>query len=162
MKNKPNKGGRKPIHGDSPRNSKRAPEYYAWDHMKARCLRPNSANYHRYGGRGIKICKRWMKYENFLADMGRRPSPKHSLDRIRVNGNYTPKNCRWATAIEQCNNTTRNVILKYNGKKYTMAELARAYSIDYKLVLGRIKRGWSVEKTVATPKILTFKRKLAA
>jgi hypothetical protein len=71
--------------------------------MWTRCTNPNVDNFKRYGGRGIKICKRWKRFENFLADMGKRPKGK-SLDRINANGNYTPSNCRWATPIEQRHN----------------------------------------------------------
>lgn len=87
---------RQKTHGDS-----RSSEHNTWCTMIQRCENPNSAKYSDYGGRGIKVCKRWRKsYANFLADMGRRP-PGHSIDRRNVNGNYTPSNCRWATAKEQ-------------------------------------------------------------
>lgn len=81
------------------------PEYKAWASMKARCSNSKRHNYHRYGGRGICVCERWLKFENFLADMGPRPSPSHSLDRYPNNdGNYEPGNCRWATRVEQAGN----------------------------------------------------------
>jgi hypothetical protein len=88
-------------HGDS-RHGKRAAEYLAWCKMKTRCYNPKCQRYPSYGGRGISICDRWRNsYEAFLADMGRKPSPDHSLDRKNVNGNYEPGNCRWATDDEQ-------------------------------------------------------------
>lgn len=84
------------------------PEYSVWCTMKARCSNPNSEKWPDYGGRGIKVCERWMKFENFIFDMGRRPSGT-SIDRINNNGNYEPKNCRWATPLQQRHNQRRTV-----------------------------------------------------
>lgn len=72
--------------------------------MRARCEQPKHIGFHLYGGRGIRICERWTSFENFLADMGPKPGPNFSLDRIDVDGNYEPSNCRWATPVEQSNN----------------------------------------------------------
>jgi hypothetical protein len=105
-------------HGDATHKN-RAPEYAAWSRMHNRCKNSNDRKYKDYGGRGITVCERWESYENFLIDMGRRPSPKHSLDRIDVNGNYEPSNCRWATAKEQVNNR-RKIGMLVN---FTTAEL---------------------------------------
>lgn len=85
------------------------PEYAAWAGMKSRCLNPNDAAFKYYGGRGIKVCERWIdSFDNFLADMGRRPSPDLSIDRFPDNdGNYEPGNCRWATWSQQMRNRRR-------------------------------------------------------
>lgn len=82
----------------------RVPEYIAWMHMRARCTNPKLPQFKDYGGRGIRVCDRWNDYASFIADMGNRPSPRHSLDRIDVNGNYEPGNCRWATKDVQQHN----------------------------------------------------------
>jgi len=90
-------------HGEG-RNGHETPEYRTWAAMLSRCKNPNHCNYPHYGARGISVCERWHIFENFLADMGRRPSEYHSIDRINNEGNYCVENCRWATATEQNNN----------------------------------------------------------
>ena len=96
-------------HGESTGDGRDTPEYHAWQGLKGRCLNPSNEDFAHYGGRGIKVCARWQSsYENFLADMGRKPSPEHSLDRINNDGNYEPGNCRWATYTEQNNNRRKN------------------------------------------------------
>lgn len=106
-------------------------EYDAWRGMWDRCTNPNYEGFHNYGGRGIVVCERWKKYENFLTDMGRRPSNKHSLDRYpNVNGNYEPNNCRWATAKQQAGNRTTNKWLSWKGRKMIQADWAREMGVD--------------------------------
>jgi hypothetical protein len=80
------------------------PEYAVWSTMHARCRNPNNKRWEHYGGRGIKVCKRWSKFENFIADMGQRPNAAYSLERINNNRGYSPKNCEWATAEKQSRN----------------------------------------------------------
>lgn len=90
-------------------------EYQCWQDMRRRCLNPKRRDYARYGGRGIKVCDRWASFATFLADMGPRPSPKHSLDRIDNLGHYEPGNCKWATAAEQTRNRRSNLHVTIDG-----------------------------------------------
>lgn len=115
-----------------------SPEYRAWSEMKKRCLNRNLKSYARYGGRGIKVCKRWMRFENFLTDLGLRPSQKHSLNRADNNGNYTPKNCLWSTAQEQVRNRSITIFIKYKGKKMTLMDLADKSGLSWSLLYQRI------------------------
>jgi hypothetical protein len=101
-------------HGHAREGSKRTPTYLSWRAMRMRCENPKHDNYPMYGGRGIKICERWLVFENFLADMGERPEGT-TLDRINPNGHYEPSNCRWADKTEQSRNR-RNT--KYRRASY--------------------------------------------
>lgn len=95
-------------HGHA-RKGHTTPEFFCWQAMIGRCTRPNHVSYPNYGGRGIKVCGRWLAFVAFLSDMGYRPSPLHSLDRIDVNGDYEPSNCRWATRKVQRSNQRRRL-----------------------------------------------------
>lgn len=129
--------------------------YRSWDMMKDRCLNPNATKYPRYGGAGITICDRWLKFENFIADMGERPSSKYTIDRINNNGNYEPDNCRWATAIEQANNKRNNRLVVYHGQRMTLEEARRASgtALGHNAIIMRMKRGWPVDKAIDTPSL---------
>lgn len=119
-------------------------EYNSWSKMRSRCLNRNDDRYYQYGGRGILICERWNIFNNFLADMGIRPKGT-SLDRINVDGNYEPSNCRWATPKEQSRN------LRIHKKKYCVTELADKTGIDYTVLRSRINRGWSISEATNIP-----------
>lgn len=124
-------------------------EYNIWHGMLNRCKNPKDPRYKDYGGRGIKVCKRWLKFENFFKDMEKRPKGK-SIDRIDVDGNYELSNCRWATSQEQQNNTRKNVFLTFNGKTQTISQWAREIVIKRNTLSYRLKRGWSVERALTT------------
>jgi hypothetical protein len=126
-------------------------EYTIWCRMRQRCEKPSCSDYYLYGARGIIVCRRWESFENFLHDMGRRPSKSHSIDRIDVNGNYCPENCKWATALEQCNNTRRNRYLEFNGERKTVTNWASSVGIHIQTILRRLRLGWTHEEALSTP-----------
>ena len=116
--------------------------------MKNRCINSKVTSYKNYGARGIKVCDRWLKFENFLADMGERPSDQHSIERIDNDGNYEPSNCKWATRAEQVNNkrNTRNITA--NGETLTLAEWARRLGCTHTAIIRRISTGMPEEIAV--------------
>jgi hypothetical protein len=141
----------KTTHGES----SKTPEYKIWINMHTRCNNPKNKSYADYGGRGIAVCIKWsgpFGYKNFLDDMGRRPSPRHSLDRKNTNGEYSPENCRWATPSEQANNRRSSRVLTYNGKSQTLTQWSVESGLGYCTIKMRLKRGWSVEKALNTPR----------
>ena len=131
---------------------KGSPEYGAWLGILDRCYRKSGKKFPRYGGRGITVCARWRKsFSHFLADVGRRPTSKHSIDRIRVNGNYTPKNVRWATHKEQQNNRTNNRKVRFQGKYMTLSQAVDLSGLSYDLVKARLRIGWSEKDALLIP-----------
>lgn len=121
----------------------RHPIYSIWKGMVSRCNNQKLKEYVYYGGRGIKVCDRWKGkdgFQNFLEDMGERPSLLHQIDRIDNNKGYSPSNCRWATSRQQMNNTRRNRIIEYDGKKKSLTEWAKELSINYASLHKRIKK----------------------
>ncbi len=139
------------IHGCSGKNG-RTSEYVAWVDMRIRCFNPNHRYYVRYGGRGISVCKQWdSSFESFLGDMGEKPSPKHSLDRIDNDGNYEPTNCRWATPLEQSNNRSSLVWITANGETHTQTQWSLKLGGVSTLVGSRLSTGWTKEQAVLTP-----------
>lgn len=128
------------------------PEFASWQAMLARCR----SKRHTYGGRGIKVCDKWEhSFENFLADMGKKPTLEHSIDRIDSNGDYTPENCRWATRIEQNNNTNRNVKVTYLDKTFSLSQWAKYLGINERTLRNRFNRGsplYEVFSTIPLPR----------
>ncbi|HVI40923.1 MAG TPA: hypothetical protein VM577_09705 [Anaerovoracaceae bacterium] len=122
-----------------------------WKNMLTRCSNPKVECFKNYGGRGISVCERWRVFENFFADMGQPPSPKHSIDRIDVNGDYRPGNCRWATSKEQAQNKTTSRSVKAFGKAMTATEWSSRTSISSARIRARIARGWSEEEALTIP-----------
>jgi hypothetical protein len=139
-------------------------EYKAWISMRDRCLNEKHASYGGYGGRGITVCERWRSsFENFYEDMGDKPSPTRSLDRIDNEGNYScgkceeckengwNANCRWATPWEQAQNRRPNKFITFNNKTLTISEWANEFGVNYNLIWWRLNRKWDVEKAITTP-----------
>jgi hypothetical protein len=134
----------------------RGPEYRALNQARNRCFNPNCHNFHRYGGRGIRVCDEWMAAQGqgflaFYAHVGPRPSEGFSLDRVDVNGHYKPGNVRWATAEQQANNSRWNVRMKLFGVEHSMAEWSKMMAIPYYCLKARRRRGWPDELALTIP-----------
>ena len=128
------------------------PEYQVWCDMKSRCYNRNHQNFPRYGARGITVCARWRgSFENFLADMGRRPSSKHSLEREKNHDNYQSDNCIWATRKQQQRNMRTNRILTFRGRSQSVAAWAEETGIVAHSLGSRLRNGWSVRRALTTP-----------
>lgn len=148
------------THGYAPDGPK-SPEYTSWASMRSRCNNPHNKRFAIYGGRGIMVCERWDKdFVAFLADMGERPTPNHSLDRIDVNGNYEPENCRWATRLEQAHNMRKNVVLSAFGRTMVLAAWAKESGVPNTTLWRRVKQGFSPEDamTLTTAQITALRR----
>lgn len=126
------------------------PLYARWRAMLQRVDNPNSTEWHNYGGRGIAVCDEWQSFEAFARDMGPTFEPHLELDRIDVDGNYEPSNCRWATRIQQQNNRRTNHRVTWDGRTLTVAEWAELLGIKANTLLYRLRRGWSVERALTT------------
>lgn len=138
--------GQPPQHGHALKYNMSA-TYRAWAGMKARCANQGHHKYPIYGGRGIKVCPRWTAFENFLLDMGEKPSGT-SLERIDVDGDYTPSNCKWATAKEQANNKRNNRLITHNGVTRTLSQWADSVGISFVSLRMRLHRGWPIERAL--------------
>lgn len=138
------------THGHS-QGGKRSKIYMVWGSMIRRCTNPEHKYYSDYGGRGITVCGRWMKFPDFLKDMGKDWKSGLTLDRENNEKGYYKKNCRWVTWKQQQRNRRNNRLITYNGKTQLLIEWAEETGIDRKTIAARIKRGWSIEKALTTP-----------
>ena len=133
--------------------------YNSWSAMKQRCLYKKAICYKNYGGRGIKICKKWLDFMNFKEDMyksyldhfkryGRRNT---TLDRIDNNGNYCKESCRWATALQQNNNSRNCTVIRYKGEQHTISEWALILNMCYTTLQVRLYKGWTAKRAIEKP-----------
>lgn len=140
--------------GNTKHGMKGTPEYKTWLWMKRRCNSPTQAikDYPFYGGRGIKVCERWENsFDAFYNDMGKRPSKKHTLDRIDNDGPYSPENCRWVTRKKQANNRRNNVNITFSGQTMTVAQWARVIGISENTLRSRLYHNWPIERALTEP-----------
>lgn len=143
-----------------PMNRTDRPEYMAWLAMRKRCEYRRDISYRNYGGRGISVCARWGRsFDDFFADVGPRPGPSYSLDRIDNNGNYCPGNVRWATSSAQGRNRRNNRLLVVDGKNKVFAEAIERSPVSRQVVDARLRRGWAVHRALSEP--LKFPKDLA-
>jgi hypothetical protein len=128
---------------------RRTKTYQVWDAMVQRCTNEKNEKHYMYGGRGITVCERWLKFENFLADMGERPSPGHSIDRKNNGGHYEPGNCRWATRKEQQRNMRSNHLVEYSGRLMSVAEAAEIAGVKGNKLYPLLNhRGMTIEQAI--------------
>lgn len=126
-------------------------EYTIWKAIRQRCYNPDNQRYSYYGARGIRMAERWdglFGFENFLSDMGPRPSMDHSIERDNNDGDYEPSNCRWATVKEQANNRRNNRFYVYMNETMTIAQIAEKAGVDYHALIGRLNNGQTVDEAV--------------
>lgn len=138
-------------HGNSSKERKSVSGYGCWINMIERCTVETNISYHNYGGKGIKVCDRWMDYNNFLEDMGQRPSLNHSIDRWpNVKGNYEPSNCRWATRKEQSRNKNNTLFVDFKGVLMPLADVCDIFKIPYGQTFNRMfKQNLSLYKAIS-------------
>lgn len=127
-------------------NLSRSAEYNVYKIMKQRCYNPNATQYNDYGGRGIVVCQRWLEsFDNFLEDMGKRPSSEHTLERKNNNVGYSKQNCFWATQYQQARNKRNTVLLTFNNKTMILQDWATDLFLDSSTIRRRLQKGESFE-----------------
>lgn len=135
----------KRVHGHASRQG--TTEYRSWQSLKSRCCNPSSPYFSDYGGRGITVCDQWKdSFLTFLADMGRKPTPKHTIERKNNDGNYEPGNCKWATVVEQANNRRSSKFIVVGGVRMTISQCSRQYGIKMKTLWDRLQAGWDANE----------------
>lgn len=144
-------GDRNPAHTHGHTTGGFSPEYHSWSGMIQRCTNSKRKSWEHYGGRGVTVCTRWMSFENFLADMGARPTGL-TLERRDNDGNYEPENCRWATSNEQARNSSQTVMVEIAGETHPLVEWCERLKISVNTVRCRTrKHGWDYVRALTTP-----------
>lgn len=143
------------YHGRYKHGMHKSAEYQAWADMRGRCQNKNHKSYDGYGGRGILVCERWNSFENFIADIGLRPSSDLSLERINNEKGYSPDNCKWATRTVQNRNRRDNRFITFNDETHCLSGWAAKLGIHVGTLSHRLKK-WSVEKSLTTPVDLNY------
>lgn len=139
-------------YGDNLHNYSKTRLHNVWSHMKRRCNNVKNPSYHRYGGRGIKVCKEWHRFKPFMEwALNNGYSDKLQIDRIDNNDGYYPENCRFVTARKNSQNRRSNRNITYKGKTFCINEASRRYGIKRQTLAQRLDNGWSVEKAIETP-----------
>jgi hypothetical protein len=129
-------------------------EYRAWCNMLQRCYDKHVKEFKNYGARGIRVCPRWRRsFQNFLLDMGPKPSPKYSLDRRNNSRGYSKRNCRWTTKHEQTRNTRRNIYITIDGVRLTVADWTKKLGVSEFRIYSRLRAGWKPRDAVLAPKM---------
>lgn len=126
-------------------------EYHVWGELKSRCLNKSHRVYSDYGGRGITVCERWNKFSAFMEDMGLRPTPRHTIERIDNDGPYSKENCRWATYKDQQRNKRSTRFVMLNGVSKSLAAWVDELGSNRNAVDSRLRRGWSEKDALTTP-----------
>jgi len=142
-------------HGFAP-SGRQPPTYHSWLGMKARCTNPKHKSYPDYGGRGIKVCERWMAFENFYADMGEKPA-RTSLERANNEGNYEPGNCYWASPTQQANNMRSNRVIAFRGVSRNLGEWAATLRISKTTLAERLSK-WPIARALSVKNTPPSKR----
>ncbi len=143
-----------PSHPNYKHGMTKTPEFSSWHAMVTRCTNPNIHDWDRYGGRGVMMSERWKVFENFLADVGPRPSLKYTLDRWpNPNGNYEPGNVRWADKSQQARNRRNTPLLTFAGLTLDYQDWATRQGITVAMIKNRLRDGWPLEKLLTTPRL---------
>lgn len=149
---------RTPRQGEWGFTAKNPQEFNIWAHMMQRCTNPNNARYRDYGSRNICLCPEWHDFHTFFSDMGPRPGPEYSIDRIDNDGDYCPENCRWATDKEQANNRKNNRNYTYLGKTKNLLGWAEEFDVSYYSLKDRLNRGLDIEAALESAKTAKIRK----